>query len=80
MRYAHRNNFFIEALWQGALIVMIAIILSLAVNHFRQGGVPLVRERVSSTPNAGSSEQVKAGAPAITIEEARALFLTNGAD
>ena len=69
-----RNNFIIEALWQSALILLIAAAASLSVNHFRQGGLPLV-----ASPKAGSSGLKTAGEPVVSIEEARALFLTNGA-
>ncbi len=69
-----RNNHFLEAMWQSVLILLIAAALSLSVNHFRQGGLPLVK-----SPKAGSSGSKTAGEPLISIEAARALFLTNGA-
>jgi rhodanese-related sulfurtransferase len=69
-----RNNYIVEALWQSVLIVLIAAALSLSVNHFRQGGLPLV-----GSPKAGSGSSKTAGEPVVSIEEARALFLTNGA-
>ncbi len=69
-----RNNYIIEVLWQSVLIVLIAAALSLSVNHFRQGGLPLVR-----SPKAGSIGPETAGEPVVSIEEARNLFLTNGA-
>jgi len=69
-----RNNYIIEALWQSVLIVLIAAALSLSVNHFRQSGLPLV-----GSPEAGISGSKTAGEPVVSIEEARALFLTNGA-
>ena len=69
-----RNNYIIEVLWQSALIILIAAAISLSVNHFRQGGLPLVR-----SPETRSSGSKTAGEPVISIEEARALFFTNGA-
>ena len=69
-----RNNYIIEALWQSVLILSIAAALSLSVNHFRQGGLPLF-----GSPTAGFSGPKTAVEPVISIEEARALFLTNGA-
>jgi len=69
-----RNNYIIEILWQSVLIILIAAGISLSVNHFRQGGLPLVR-----SPEAGLSGSKTAGEPVVSIEEARALFLTNGA-
>jgi rhodanese-related sulfurtransferase len=74
MKIAHRNNYIIDVLWQSALIISIAAALSLSVNHFRRDGVPLVR-----APEAGSSGSQTAGESVVSIEEARALFLTNGA-
>ena len=69
-----RNNYIIEAVWQSVLIVLIAAALSLSVNHFRQGGLPLV-----GSHKAGLSGPKTAGEPVVSLEEARALFLTNGA-
>jgi len=71
-----------EALWQGALIILIAAALSLLVNHFRQGGVPLVGHRAPPASETGLSGLKTAGGgenTIISIDEARALFLTNGA-
>jgi len=69
-----RNNYIIEVLWQSVLIILIAAAISFSVNHFRQGGLPLV-----GSPEAGSSGSKTAGEPVVSIEEARALYLTNGA-
>ncbi|HYA41805.1 MAG TPA: rhodanese-like domain-containing protein [Syntrophobacteraceae bacterium] len=72
-----RNNFITDALWQGLAIILIAVALSLSVNHFRQDGLPLVGKPVpgpSSLETPGSWREA-----VISIEEARALFLTNGA-
>jgi len=71
------NRFVTDALRQGMAIVLIAVVLSLLVNHFRQGGLPLVGGPVrglSSLKTAGGW-----GETVISIEEARALFLTDGA-
>jgi rhodanese-related sulfurtransferase len=74
MKTAHRNNYIVEALWQSVVIVLIAAALSLWVNHFRQDGLPLL-----GSPKAGSNGSKTAEEPVVSIEEARALFLTNGA-
>jgi rhodanese-related sulfurtransferase len=71
-----RNNYIIETLWQCVLIVSISAALSLSVNHFRQGGLPLVG---NWSHQAGSNGSKTAEEPGVSIEEARALFLTNGA-
>jgi len=59
-----------------ALIALMAVILSLLVNHFRPAGLPISGQfsRVSSSEGGEAVGQY-----VITIEEARALFLTNGA-
>jgi rhodanese-related sulfurtransferase len=59
-----------------ALIVLMAAVPALAVNHFRQGGLPLGSGVFSK---ASSGTERKAEVQAISIDEARALFLTNGA-
>jgi rhodanese-related sulfurtransferase len=69
-----RNSYIIEALWQSVVIILIAAALSLPVNHFRQGGVRLI-----ASPEAGLSGSKTAGEQVVSIEEARALFLTTGA-
>lgn len=64
------------------LIILVAAVVALSVNHFRQGGLPLLGDRVPSAPKAGLNDTEKAGGwenPVISIEDARALFLTNGA-
>ncbi len=76
MKTANRNNYIIEALWQSVLIVLIAAALSLSVNHFRQGGLPLVGDW---SPEAASNSSKTAEEQVVSIEEAQALFLTNGA-
>jgi rhodanese-related sulfurtransferase len=82
MKTVQRNNFVMRALWQGALIILIAAAVSFSVNHFRKGGLPLVGDRVPPISKAGSSGLKTAGSYGdmiISLEEARALFLTNGA-
>ncbi len=79
MKTAARNNFIIKALWQGVLIILIAAALSLAVNHFRRGGLPLVGDWSSRAGSSGLETAGGWGDNVISIEEARALFLTNGA-
>lgn len=76
MKTVHRNEKIIEALWQAALIILMAVALSLGVNHFRHSGLPLLGERSS---DAGSSGAATFEEPVVSMEEARALFLTNGA-
>jgi len=75
-KYGSRN-IIADILWQSLLIVLIAFALSLTVNYLREGGVPLVKQRVSQSPGPG--EQEAGGVPNISIDEARALYLTNGA-
>lgn len=76
MKTAHRNDIITDAIRQIALIVLIAVVLSLGVNHFRRNGLPLV---LDLSPGRSSGGEQKAEVPVISIEEARALFLTNGA-
>jgi rhodanese-related sulfurtransferase len=76
MKTAHRNRNVNDALWQMALIILIALAVSLGVNHFRRGGLPFTRELSSRGLSGGDK---KAEEPIIKFEEARALFLTNGA-
>ncbi len=77
MKTADRNeNINItKALWQSALIVLMAAAISLGVNYFRGDGLPLVGHRASEAPSSG----MQTAQEAISIDEARALFLTNGA-
>jgi rhodanese-related sulfurtransferase len=76
MKTAHRNGNIIDALWQIALIILMAAALSLGVNHFRRAGLPLVGDWPHKAPSNGVET---VGEPVVSIEEARALFLTNGA-
>ncbi len=76
MKTARRNGNVITALWQMALIVLMAAALSVGVNHFRHGGLPLPWDL---SPKDSSSAGKTPEEPVISIEEARALFLTNGA-
>jgi rhodanese-related sulfurtransferase len=55
---------------------MMAAALSLVVNHFRRAGLPLVGDRSHETPSNGGKTFE---APVVSLEEARALFLTDGA-
>ena len=75
MKTANRNERIIEALWQAALIILVAAALSLGVNHFRRAGLPLLGERSSNSSATGTTFEE----PVVSIEEARALFLTDGA-
>ena len=77
MKTADRNeNINItKALWQSALIILMAAAISLGVNYFRRDGLPLVGHRASEAPSSG----MQTAQEAISIDEARALFLTNGA-
>ncbi|MGC9967666.1 MAG: rhodanese-like domain-containing protein [Syntrophobacteraceae bacterium] len=76
MKTAHKNGNIIDVLWQMALIVLMAVALSLGVNHFRRAGLPLAGDL---SPKASSSGEKTVEEQIISIEEARALFLTNGA-
>jgi len=65
-----------KALWQSALIILMAAAISLGVNYLRHDGLPLVRRPAPETPSANMQTAREA---VISIDEARALFLTNGA-
>jgi rhodanese-related sulfurtransferase len=75
MKTARGNSFPLEALKQGGLIVLIALAISLAVNHFRSNGLPLVPGPSSKAANGSQSSDE----PLVTLEEARALFDAHGA-
>lgn len=62
--------------WQGATILILAIALALTVNHFRQGGLPLVGDW---SPKAQLGSLPTLEEAIVSLEEARALFLTHGA-
>jgi len=66
----------VDAFRQLALILLAAVVLSLGVNHFRRVGLPLSWD---SSPKASSGGEKTVEEPVISIEEARALFLTDGA-
>ncbi len=78
MKTADRNeNINItKALWQSGLIILMAAAVSLGVNYLRRDGLPLVGRRA---PEASSIGMQTAQEAIISIDEARALFLTNGA-
>lgn len=61
---------------QSCAILVLAAALSLAVNHFRKDGLPLVGDR---SPKADLSGLNSSEDAVVSIEEARALFLTDGA-
>ena len=75
------RNFITNALWQGLAIVSIAVALSLLVNHFRPDEAPLTGGHGAPPSQAGSSGGKAAPdwENTVSIEEARALFFTNGA-
>jgi rhodanese-related sulfurtransferase len=78
MKTADRNDNIniTKVLWQSALIVLMAAAISLGVNYLRRDGLALVGRRA---PEASSSAMQTAQEAVISIDEARALFLTNGA-
>ena len=76
MKTADRNEYITKALWQSALIILMAAAISLGVNYFRSDGLTLVGGR---SPRVPSNSMETAQEDVISIEEARALFLTNGA-
>jgi rhodanese-related sulfurtransferase len=76
MKTADRNENITKALWQSGLIILMAAAVSLGVNYLRHDGLPLVRR---PAPEASSANMQTAQEAIISIDEARALFLTNGA-
>jgi rhodanese-related sulfurtransferase len=73
---SNNSRFVAESLRQTVLIVLIALALSLPVNYFRQGSLSLFRERAVKT---GSITPGDPAEQVISLDEARALFLTEGA-
>jgi rhodanese-related sulfurtransferase len=70
------RGFAADLVWQVPAIVLIAVILAISVNHFRPNGLPLIGNAARGPDRLrdGAGEQ-----STISLEEARALFLTNGA-
>ena len=77
MKTADRNeNINItKALWQSALIILMAAAISLGVNYLRRDGLSLAGRRAPEALSIGTQTALED----ISIDEARALFLTNGA-
>jgi rhodanese-related sulfurtransferase len=71
-----RRSYFIDAAWQIAAILFLSVALSLAVNHLRKDGLPLVGDW---SQKAQLSAVKTIEEPVVSIQEARALFLTQGA-
>ncbi len=76
MKTTYRNTIIMKALWQSSAIILMALAVSLASNHFRHDRLPLVGDW---TPKAQLKELKTEGEPVVSLEEARALFLTKGA-
>jgi rhodanese-related sulfurtransferase len=76
MKTARGKSFPRDALRQGALIVLLALAISLAVNHFRSNGLPLVP---GPSSKAAANGPQSSDEPLVTMEEARALFDAHGA-
>jgi rhodanese-related sulfurtransferase len=72
-----RRSFVKDALWQGAAIILLAVVIALGVNYFRQGGLPLLGGRAPAS--TGPQTSAEWAEPTISLEEARALFYTDGA-
>ena len=71
-----RRNCLIDASWQIVAILFLAVVLSLAVNHLRNDPLPLVGD----WSHKAQLSQVKTiEEPVVTLQEARALFRTQGA-
>lgn len=58
-----------KALWQIPAIALISIFLGIGINHFRPGGIPLVRNW-SEAPVAGKTAE---GIPVISLDDAARL-------
>ena len=67
---------FVDAVWQSGAILALSFAVALAVNHFRGEGLPLVGDW---SPKAQLSGLKGIEEPVVSLEEARALFLTQGA-
>ena len=74
MTYPKRNFFTI--VWQSGTILVLAMALALTVNHFRRDGLPLVGDW---SPKAQLSSLPTLEDAIVSLDEARALFLTHGA-
>ena len=62
--------------WQSGAILILAVVLALTVNHLRRDGLPLVGDW---SPKGQLSGLATLEDAVVTLEEARALFLTHGA-
>jgi rhodanese-related sulfurtransferase len=70
------KKIFPTIVWQSGTILVLAIVLSLTVNHFRRDGLPLVGDW---SPKAQLNSLPTLEDAIVSLEEARALFLTHGA-
>jgi len=67
---------FLDVIRQSLAITALAIIIALGVNQLRGDGIPLVGDW---SPKAQLSDLKTVEEPVVSLEEARALFLTQGA-
>lgn len=65
-----------SVIWQAAAILVLAVAVSLLVNQFRKDRLPLVGDW---SPKGQLSTLNSLEEPVISLDEARALFLTGGA-
>lgn len=76
MESSSRNGILAKAAWQGCALLVLALLVSLAFNHLRPAGLPLIGDW---SPKAQLKELKTAEEPIVSLEEAQALFLTQGA-
>lgn len=76
MNAEHENGKLMEAAWQIALIFLMAVILAFGVNYLRPSSLPLFGQNNPKDPPGGIDD---VDVQFVSIEEARALFLTDGA-
>ncbi|MHC1727481.1 MAG: rhodanese-like domain-containing protein [Syntrophobacteraceae bacterium] len=72
----NRGKILADTIWQSGAIVVMAILVSLAVNHLRPAGLPLIGDW---SQKAQLQDLKTAEEPIVSMEEAQALFLTQGA-
>ena len=61
-----------RGVWQAGVILIVAAAMAVIVNHLRQDGLPLVVER---SPEDGLVQERLGFSLAVSLDEARALFL-----
>jgi rhodanese-related sulfurtransferase len=76
LKDSHLKKTLLAVIPQSCAILALAVALSLTVNHFRKDGLPLIGDW---SPKARLSTLNTVEEATVSLEEARALFLTEGA-